>query len=223
MTVETTSRAARADHILDVAAELLNNLGYRRVTVEDIAEAADIGKGTIYLHWKTREALFVAVLQREFLATTDQLVAALRVDPYEVLLNRIIRRRFQQICHRPLLSAVYTNDSDLLGKLRNSVRSALAPRHRTAFEDYLALLGASGLLRDGITPAQASQAFHAILNGFLLTPDADVDLMGGVIAGGLEPAGPEPDASVLRPIAERAAELFGELAAADRAVLRSAY
>ena len=81
MTVETTSRAARAEHILDVAAELLNNLGYRRVTMEDVADAADVGKGTIYLHWKTREALFVAVLQREFLATTDQLVAALRVDP----------------------------------------------------------------------------------------------------------------------------------------------
>ena len=223
MATDTSVRSARADHILDVAAQLLLTLGYRRVTIEDIADAADIGKGTIYLHWKNREALFVAVLLRDFLSTTHELIAALRVDPHEVLLHRITRLRFRQIRSSPLLSAVYTHDSDLLGKLRASVRSSLAPRHQTAFEDYLALLGEWGLLREGLAPAQAAQAFHAILNGFLLVPDADVDLLGDVIASALEPAGPAPEASALLPVAERAAELFEELAAADSAVLSDAY
>lgn len=223
MAVDASARPARAEHILDVAAQLLLTLGYRRVTMEDIAEAAGIGKGTIYLHWKTREALFVAVVLREFLSTTHELIAALRVDPHEVLLHRITRLRFRQIRTSPLLSAVYAHDSEVLGKLRASVRSSLAPRHHTAFEDYLALLGEWGLLREDLTPARASQAFHAILNGFLLVPDADVDLLGDVIASAIEPAGPAPEASALRPVAARAAELFEELAAADRAVLRDAY
>jgi AcrR family transcriptional regulator len=166
--------------------------------MEDIATAADIGKGTIYLHWKNREA-------------------------HEVLPHRIMRRRFRQIRSSPLLSAVYAHDSDLLGKLRASVRASLAPRHHSAFEDYLALLGERGLLRDGLAPSRASQAFHAILNGFLLIPNADVDLLGDVTASALEPTGPMPEASALLPVAERAAELFEELAAADRAVLRDAY
>jgi AcrR family transcriptional regulator len=32
--------------------------GYKRVTIDDLAAGAGIGKSTIYLHWKTREALF---------------------------------------------------------------------------------------------------------------------------------------------------------------------
>jgi AcrR family transcriptional regulator len=46
-------RQARAARILDATAELLLRHGYRRVTIDDIARHADIGKGTVYLHWKT--------------------------------------------------------------------------------------------------------------------------------------------------------------------------
>src|SRR5919197_6155848 len=60
-------RQARAARILDVTAELLLRHGYRRVTVDDIARHADIGKGTVYLHWKTRDDLFKAVFEREVL------------------------------------------------------------------------------------------------------------------------------------------------------------
>jgi AcrR family transcriptional regulator len=221
--VDTMEREARAERILDVAGELLRDHGYRRVTVEDVAEAAGIGKGTIYLHWKTREALFVAVLLREFLGSTEELIAELRDDPQAVLLRRITRGQFLRIQARPLLRAVYTNDSELLGKLRDAVQQALDPRHHSAFEEYLALLGRHGLLRAGLAVSEVRQAFRAILNGFLRTEGADADLLGDVIARSLEPVGPIPSAEVLRPIAERAAELFGESAAADRAVLRRAY
>ena len=124
MSVETTARAARAEHILDVAADLLGKFGYRKVTVDDIADAADIGKGTIYLHWKTREALFVAVLLREFLGAMDELIAGLRADPQAVLLHRVTRAQFRQIMSRPLLRAIYTGDSELLG---NSARDCGKP------------------------------------------------------------------------------------------------
>ena len=213
----------RAEHILDVAAELLGRLGYRRVTVDDVAEAADIGKGTIYLHWKTREALFVAVLLREFLGAMDTLIAGLSADPGNVLLHRVTRAQFLQIRNRPLLCAVYTDDSEVLGKLRTGLHKTLDPRHHSAFEDYLTLLGEHGLLREELTNSQTSQAFRAIMQGFLLDERADADLLGQVVARALEPAGPIPDPSVLRPVAERAAVLFGESAAADRAVLRRAY
>lgn len=213
----------RAEHILDVAAELLGRLGYRRVTVDDVADAAGIGKGTIYLHWKTREALFVAVLLREFLGAMDTLIAGLSADPGNVALHRVTRAQFLQIRNRPLLCAVYVDDSEVLGKLRAGLRKTLDPRHHSAFEDYLTLLGEHGLLRDELTVSQISQAFHAIMHGFLLDAGADADVLAQVVARALEPAGPLPDADVLRPVAERAAVLFAESAAADRAVLHRAY
>lgn len=222
MSVETTARAARAEHILDVAADLLGKFGYRKVTVDDIADAADIGKGTIYLHWKTREALFVAVLLREFLGAMDELIAGLRADPQAVLLHRVTRAQFRQIMSRPLLRAIYTGDSELLGKLSAGLRKTLDPRHNTAFDDYLALLGEHGLLRDGFTISQAAQAFHAIFRGFLLAEDATEDVLGEVVARALEPA-ETVELTVPTPVADRAVALFEESVAADRAVLQRAY
>ncbi|HTD14730.1 MAG TPA: helix-turn-helix domain-containing protein, partial [Chthoniobacterales bacterium] len=70
-------RALRAHRILDAAAQLLERWGYSRVTIDDIAKQADVGKGTVYLHWPNREALFMAVLQRELLQFMDELAPTL--------------------------------------------------------------------------------------------------------------------------------------------------
>ena len=71
---EPRDRQARAARILDVTAELLLRHGYRRVTIDDIARHADIGKGTVYLHWKTRDDLFKAVFEREVLHALTELL-----------------------------------------------------------------------------------------------------------------------------------------------------
>ena len=55
---ERTKREIRAERILDAALELLQRWGYRKTTIEDIAKQAGVAKGTVYLHWKTRDALF---------------------------------------------------------------------------------------------------------------------------------------------------------------------
>ena len=72
------ARRARADRILDAAADLLLRHGYRRVTIDDVAAGAAVGKGTIYLHWRTREALFWAALQRETMRLLEKILVAAR-------------------------------------------------------------------------------------------------------------------------------------------------
>ena len=49
--------------------------------MEDVAKQAGIGKGTLYLHWKTREELFYAVVMREQLGAVDEQVAACAGTP----------------------------------------------------------------------------------------------------------------------------------------------
>ena len=44
------ARDARAERILDVAADLLQRWGYKRLTMDDVASESGVGKGTIYLH-----------------------------------------------------------------------------------------------------------------------------------------------------------------------------
>jgi len=70
----------RRERILQVAADLLLRYGYRRVTIDDIARRSGVGKGTIYLHWRTREDLFRDVFEHEVLGAIEGLLQVLRRD-----------------------------------------------------------------------------------------------------------------------------------------------
>ena len=61
-------RVARAHRILDAASSLILRWGYNKTTIDDVARQAGVAKGTIYLHWNTREELFAALIHRERLA-----------------------------------------------------------------------------------------------------------------------------------------------------------
>ncbi len=80
--------AEREERILDAAAELIQRWGYKKTTIEDIARRAEVGKGTIYLHWKTREDLFIALLLRERLRALKDVETQLAADPEGATLHR---------------------------------------------------------------------------------------------------------------------------------------
>lgn len=50
--------------ILDATEQLLGRFGYRRMTVDDIARAADVGKGTIYLHFPSKDEVALSTIDR---------------------------------------------------------------------------------------------------------------------------------------------------------------
>jgi AcrR family transcriptional regulator len=75
---------AREQRILDAAGELLLTFGYRRVTVDDVARRAGVGKGTVYLHWSSKLELFAAVLLRDVASIVEAQLAAMRADPAEI-------------------------------------------------------------------------------------------------------------------------------------------
>lgn len=58
------ARADVRDAILDSAERLLGLYGYTKTTVDDIAQEAGIGKGTIYLHFRGKEEIAVSWIDR---------------------------------------------------------------------------------------------------------------------------------------------------------------
>ena len=50
--------------ILDAALRVFGQYGYRRTSMDDIAREAEIGKGTIYLSFASKEEVFQALSQR---------------------------------------------------------------------------------------------------------------------------------------------------------------
>lgn len=159
-------RRERATRILDVAGDLLLRHGYRRVTIDDVAAGANIGKGTVYLHWKTREDLFAAVFEREVREAIGELVQILRRDPEEGLPHGFARAYFLAIMRRPLLRGFVLEDAGLLGKLA-SRDIALDERHRLVSAAYFGLLAEHGLLRDDLDAEAIAYAFQATFEGFL--------------------------------------------------------
>src|SRR5215468_7215182 len=57
-------RAAREELILDHAQRVLLRDGFQNLNLDDLAEAVEYSKGTLYLHFKTKEDIALAVVTR---------------------------------------------------------------------------------------------------------------------------------------------------------------
>ncbi|WP_030412569.1 TetR/AcrR family transcriptional regulator [Streptomyces sp. NRRL S-1448] len=162
-------RAERGERILEAAGELLLAWGYARVTIEEIARRAKVGKGTVYLHWRTKDALLLAVILKAQARSQQRHVARLRADPLEVLPSRMMRERFQDFLDEPVLRALYTDDSDILGRLNDHAKrecaELIAEADRT-LRRHLEVLRAHGLVRTDMAVRHQQYALLAIATGF---------------------------------------------------------
>lgn len=220
-----TSRSREA-RILDAAGELLLVFGYRRVTVDDVARRAEVGKGTVYLHWSSKLELFAAVLLREVGQLVAEQLVRMRADPAEIRLHRTLRRMFLLVMRRPLARAFYTGDSELLGALLTDTKIGLrfAAQKAAMGAPYLTVLHEHGLLADD-PAAESGLAYRlsAATAGFfllerMLQAGVDVDLeakadgLAQVVRRAFEPAG-EPDPDELAAAAAAVVELYEHLLA----------
>jgi len=131
-------KEAVKDAILDATDRLLARYGYRKMTVEDIANEAGIGKGTIYLHFSSKEEVVLSHVDRivdrlkeqhlEVIARSE-ITAPDRIR--QMLLARVLFR-FDSIQH-------YTQSlNDLLAALR----PGLLARRAKYFDEEAAIFAA---------------------------------------------------------------------------------
>lgn len=218
----------RGERILDAAAELVLRWGYKRVTIEDVAKQAGIGKGTVYLHFRNRTELFMSVLVRESVAMTAELLAATRRDPVLMLPAEQAQLVYLGVMKRPLLRAMFSRDVEMLGDL--VLDPSIQPLVRVKidlFGDMFHLLREHGLVRTDLDLESQRQLMSAVQTGFYLIPmlgaaaaarddEAAAALLAHAIRESLHAPG-EPDPEVLRALAPKMiamlADFHGALAA----------
>jgi len=114
--------------IVDAADRLLARYGYRKMTVDDLAEEVGIGKGTIYLRFASKEEVVLGTVDR----IVDQIVAKLnkiaesRLSPPAKLRRMLMFRvmhRFESVQH-------YTES---LEEVLRDLRSELLERRERYF------------------------------------------------------------------------------------------
>jgi AcrR family transcriptional regulator len=213
----------RVGRVLDSAAELLVRWGYQRVTIDDVARHAGIGKGTVYLHFRSKDALFLTVLLRVHRELVVRIADRMDADAREVLPSRLMRHVFEEMTADPVARSLYMGDAEVLGRLVHEAGDTLGEfiaRRQQAAVEHIRLLADGGCLRPGLDPESALYTFSAIGMGFMVIdgmgagiPQLDVaaraDLLERSLAAALEL--PDPPAAVLERIAPAIAQRYRAL------------
>lgn len=166
---EQSKRQERAQRILDAAAELMQRWGYNKTTIDDIARHAGVAKGTIYLHWKTREELFRALMLRENLKLTEDTKQRIADDPEGATLHSMVKHSTLATMKSPLMKAVLLRDATIIGELvRRESANAASEETIAGFKVYLEFLRSHGLVRTDIGLREAVYMLSAISIGCLL-------------------------------------------------------
>jgi AcrR family transcriptional regulator len=122
---ETVSRRARKkaatrQQIVDVGIELFSKHGIDAVTVDQIAAAADIGKGTVYNYFETKEDIIVAFmvdLERRVQARLSEGASARRsvtATLTEFVLSQFRLKRRHHAFVRVFLGHMFTHTQQFL-------------------------------------------------------------------------------------------------------------
>jgi AcrR family transcriptional regulator len=166
---ERSRREQRADRILDAAAELMLRWGYNKTTIDDIVRLAGVPKGTIYLHWKTREDLFLALMNREYARLARDIQQRIASDPEGGTMQGITKHSMLATLKSPLMKAVLLRDADLMGEwMRKEYASETYAQQMAQPLALLELYRARGVVRDDIDVRKMVYMLDAITMGFLV-------------------------------------------------------
>ncbi|MBE0652991.1 MAG: TetR/AcrR family transcriptional regulator [Bacteroidales bacterium] len=98
--------------IIDVAAKIFTRFGYRKTTMEEIAQAANKGKSSIYYYYPSKEDIFRAVVEKEAEELKKDLETAVSrlADPIEQLKTYILFRMYKMKTLTNFYAALKSDD-----------------------------------------------------------------------------------------------------------------
>ncbi|MDX9881121.1 MAG: TetR/AcrR family transcriptional regulator [Prolixibacteraceae bacterium] len=90
----TNKKDANRENILKIAQEIFSKYGYKKTTLDDIANAVRKGKSSLYYYFNSKEDLFQAVIQKEvdILRKELEIVVNRNTDPVEKLRDYILTK-----------------------------------------------------------------------------------------------------------------------------------
>jgi AcrR family transcriptional regulator len=189
--------AAKKECILVEAARAFARWGFKKASIDEIARAAGVAKGTVYLAAESKEDLFYQALHREVRQWTAECSKVIdpRV-PADQLLFRLLEASMQHLERRPLVRALLFGEamkvlptwSDRLFELRRLGGANLTEVLRLGvrqrvFREELDVDVVAGLLQDlevstflfhafddEILRDRARVGLDLVLNGLRATP-----------------------------------------------------
>ena len=133
---DATQPITTRDAILDATDRMLARYGYKKMTIDDLAKEVGIGKGSVYLHFESKQEIALSHIDRivERLKASLYATAQSRSTPEKKLRKMLIDRvmmRFDSVQH-------YTQS---LNELLAQVRPKLLERRKRYFEEEARTFG----------------------------------------------------------------------------------
>lgn len=198
---ENNTNPEREQRILDAAAKLFAHYGYDKTTVSDIAEEAGISKGAVYLHYKSKEDLFDALILHEGERLLDILLARVEADPEAGSIVSLYWHSIMAAYESPLMLALMRQDTKVIGDMSRRMNSATM-RVQGDFirHELVAQLQAANVIRPDLDANVIAYVMALIKYGFWMigdvipreeAPSLEVvgKTLGQVLERGLAPEG----------------------------------
>lgn len=166
--VSTPDRRTR---LLEAAAGLLVHWGFDKTSVDDIAREAGVSKGAVYLEFPSKEAIFQAMLYREFARYVEDWLRRFESDGEAWDYAGMVRHSILAIHANPVVKALMTQDKRVYGNfLRQDTRlMAGSTAANTALFLHLQKLGA---LRSDLSPKVLAYLISAMSFGLIAGDEA---------------------------------------------------
>jgi AcrR family transcriptional regulator len=170
--------------VLDGAVRAVEKHGARRTTMADIAMLAGIAKGTLYNHFRTKEAVYAAAVEAAVQALGEECVTVAADDLAESLALAA-----ERISGSAALRRVATDEPAVLAAL-------------TTIAEDGAWVTARGMVRDVLRAARACDDAPALdlvlrwLVSFVAVPGHDIETQATRLAGALAPTAARAGAPV---------------------------
>jgi AcrR family transcriptional regulator len=144
---------ARPEEILDAAQEVFTTSGFARAKLDDVARLAGVSKGTLYLYFDSKEALFREMVRAKVVASLaegEELVRA-HEGPARELLVQLIRLMYSRMRRERMmrLSRMVQGELGSFPELAKFYFDEVILRARRLVQQVLARGVATGEFRSG--------------------------------------------------------------------------
>ena len=151
--------------IVETAARLFSQSGYKGVSIRDIAQACGMTNAALYYHFKNKEDLYLAVLRRNQEKVMAMLGEALSVDgDLRARLRRLVAGYAQVMCEQRQSFHSMRRD---MAHLDNARAGKLFGEMRSEFMRPLVDLVAAGQA-DGDIVARDAKVLARLLHGMII-------------------------------------------------------
>lgn len=155
--------------ILDAAMRVFADKGYHVATIADVAEAAGLGKGTLYLYFKNKEALATTMVERHFKGLEERFIQVEMPETLAAFADRLAKTMTIPKTHARFIRAFFEIFGPSLASDEFSANIIdFFDRLGGHYAQQIAHLQSNGEIRSDANAEKLGRALASLVDGMIL-------------------------------------------------------